>query len=108
TFKSRRVIIIGIIGKKFKLFFISRRRRHTRSKRDWSSDVCSSDLDRPATARGCAGGIERSGGPGCCSCGSQPGGACAHAQERLSGEAGTGRDGKRHERSSSSNCSGRW
>src|SRR5699024_11357230 len=22
--------------------------RHTRSKRDWSSDVCSSDLDRPA------------------------------------------------------------
>src|SRR5699024_11905447 len=22
------------------------RRRHTRSKRDWSSDVCSSDLDR--------------------------------------------------------------
>src|SRR5699024_9295819 len=26
------------------LFFISSRRRHTRSKRDWSSDVCSSDL----------------------------------------------------------------
>src|SRR5699024_11994745 len=26
------------------LFFFSRRRRHTRSKRDWSSDVCSSDL----------------------------------------------------------------
>src|SRR5699024_12040502 len=26
-------------------FFISSRRRHTRSKRDWSSDVCSSDLD---------------------------------------------------------------
>src|SRR5699024_11446958 len=25
-------------------FFYSRRRRHTRSKRDWSSDVCSSDL----------------------------------------------------------------
>src|SRR5699024_12211674 len=25
-------------------FFISSRRRHTRSKRDWSSDVCSSDL----------------------------------------------------------------
>src|SRR5699024_11853616 len=24
--------------------FFSRRRRHTRSKRDWSSDVCSSDL----------------------------------------------------------------
>src|SRR5438067_11670667 len=28
------------------LFFFSSRRRHTRSKRDWSSDVCSSDLDR--------------------------------------------------------------
>src|SRR5699024_10131789 len=28
-------------------FFFSSRRRHTRSKRDWSSDVCSSDLDFP-------------------------------------------------------------
>src|SRR5699024_11368058 len=27
-------------------FFFSSRRRHTRSKRDWSSDVCSSDLTR--------------------------------------------------------------
>src|SRR5699024_11392748 len=27
-------------------FFFSSRRRHTRSKRDWSSDVCSSDLYR--------------------------------------------------------------
>src|SRR6266704_5925535 len=26
-------------------FFFSSRRRHTRSKRDWSSDVCSSDLE---------------------------------------------------------------
>src|SRR3989440_6617789 len=25
-------------------FFVSSRRRHTRSDRDWSSDVCSSDL----------------------------------------------------------------
>src|SRR5437868_10542633 len=29
------------------LFFFSSRRRHTRSKRDWSSDVCSSDLQVP-------------------------------------------------------------
>src|SRR5207249_7751778 len=29
----------------FFVFFFSSRRRHTRSKRDWSSDVCSSDLD---------------------------------------------------------------
>src|SRR5207249_8802895 len=28
----------------FLFFFFSSRRRHTRSKRDWSSDVCSSDL----------------------------------------------------------------
>src|SRR2546421_2451122 len=27
-------------------FFFSRRRRHTISDRDWSSDVCSSDLTR--------------------------------------------------------------
>src|SRR6266513_1127845 len=30
-------------------FFFSSRRRHTRSKRDWSSDVCSSDLSRGRT-----------------------------------------------------------
>src|SRR5699024_11684104 len=38
-------------------FFFSSRRRHTRSKRDWSSDVCSSDLTPPcagrASKRGC-------------------------------------------------------
>src|SRR2546421_6397536 len=28
-------------------FFFSSRRRHTRSDRDWNSDVCSSDLDAP-------------------------------------------------------------
>src|SRR5699024_11272133 len=27
------------------ILFFSSRRRHTRSKRDWSSDVCSSDLN---------------------------------------------------------------
>src|SRR5207249_6812461 len=30
----------------------SSRRRHTRSKRDWSSDVCSSDLGSTAEPRG--------------------------------------------------------
>src|SRR3989449_4564333 len=29
----------------FSLFFFSSRRRHTRCSRDWSSDVCSSDLN---------------------------------------------------------------
>src|SRR5687768_18349486 len=31
-------------------FFFSSRRRHTRCSRDWSSDVCSSDLSRARTA----------------------------------------------------------
>src|SRR5699024_12108510 len=31
-------------------FFFSSRRRHTRSKRDWSSDVCSSDLSKESIA----------------------------------------------------------
>src|SRR5699024_11325832 len=31
--------------------FFSSRRRHTRSKRDWSSDVCSSDLNRAFYSR---------------------------------------------------------
>src|SRR5690606_39645931 len=30
-------------------FFFSSRRRHTRFSRDWSSDVCSSDLRIPST-----------------------------------------------------------
>src|SRR5207247_5527985 len=32
-------------------FFFSSRRRHTRSTRDWSSDVCSSDLLQSARSR---------------------------------------------------------
>src|SRR5204863_4063558 len=31
-------------GRRRGVFFFSSRRRHTRSLRDWSSDVCSSDL----------------------------------------------------------------
>src|SRR5207247_4986538 len=43
-------------------FFFSSRRRHTRSARDWSSDVCSSDLppgDRAASLRDRLVAIER-------------------------------------------------
>src|SRR6267378_6906132 len=36
----------------FFFFFFSSRRRHTRSLRDWSSDVCSSDVDRHTEASG--------------------------------------------------------
>src|SRR5690625_6486906 len=33
-----------LLSRLFVLFFFSSRRRHTRWPRDWSSDVCSSDL----------------------------------------------------------------
>src|SRR2546421_7288487 len=33
-----------VVARVFVFFFFSSRRRHTRSDRDWSSDVCSSDL----------------------------------------------------------------
>src|SRR5438445_1650655 len=36
------------------LFFFSSRRRHTRYWRDWSSDVCSSDLTEPCAQLLCA------------------------------------------------------
>src|SRR6202044_905781 len=35
-------------GRSLLLFLFSSRRRHTRCGRDWSSDVCSSDLHRKA------------------------------------------------------------
>src|SRR5699024_11491470 len=38
-----------LVGVKISLFFFSSRRRHTMSKRDWSSDVCSSDLSTNST-----------------------------------------------------------
>src|SRR5205807_5399076 len=49
-------------------FFFSSRRRHTRLQGDWSSDVCSSDLDRTAIdaliAAGAKGIILDDSGPG--------------------------------------------
>src|SRR5438067_8017098 len=42
-------------------FFFSSRRRHTRSKRDWSSDVCSSDLAAPRATDGNFSGGRRAG-----------------------------------------------
>src|SRR5690349_24372209 len=38
------------LGVHMNAFFFSSRRRHTRSLRDWSSDVCSSDLHNAITA----------------------------------------------------------
>src|SRR5690606_39768266 len=42
------------------VFFFSSRRRHTRFSRDWSSDVCSSDLVDPHLVHPEADGFERS------------------------------------------------
>src|SRR5687768_18575285 len=43
------------------VFFFSSRRRHTRCSRDWSSDVCSSDLAGDPRASGRAAGGLRAG-----------------------------------------------
>src|SRR5688500_20342585 len=43
-------------------FFFSSRRRHTRLQGDWSSDVCSSDLEEAAADAGVGGRIVRAGG----------------------------------------------
>src|SRR6266508_1611515 len=42
---SRQLRPLGYRVRPPPLFFFSSRRRHTRWPRDWSSDVCSSDLD---------------------------------------------------------------
>src|SRR6266403_3935339 len=42
-------------------FFFSSRRRHTRSLRDWSSDVCSSDPKGQVTQHGTSGGASELG-----------------------------------------------
>ena len=41
---DRLVLAVERYGSEYLFFFFSSRRRHTRSDRDWSSDVCSSDL----------------------------------------------------------------
>src|SRR2546429_4600607 len=46
---------IGVI---YCFFFFSSRRRHTRCSRDWSSDVCSSDLEILAEEEVEVGGLE--------------------------------------------------
>src|SRR2546421_4159426 len=60
--RSLVLCIIGCILFKFcctlfsLFFFFSSRRRHTRSDRDWSSDVCSSDLSRTRSRKARPGG----------------------------------------------------
>src|SRR2546429_3788815 len=44
--KRKLVNSLTVLRSAYSLFFFSSRRRHTRCSRDWSSDVCSSDLNR--------------------------------------------------------------
>src|SRR5256884_4534187 len=43
-----RKFFVGLVRLESSFFFFSSRRRHTRCSRDWSSDVCSSDLEAVA------------------------------------------------------------
>src|SRR5690606_40126697 len=72
-------------------FFFSSRRRHTRFSRDWSSDVCSSDLSAGAPSG--AGGTAATGGGG----GGQP-----------SGGASSGGTHRSEERRVGKECRARW
>src|SRR5690606_5537219 len=48
--KAMRLLLCGYSHHDFASMFFSSRRRHTRFSRDWSSDVCSSDLAGPGSA----------------------------------------------------------
>src|SRR5207249_9150934 len=97
------------------VFFFSSRRRHTRSKRDWSSDVCSSDLGPPAHGRI---GVRRGHGGGARRIGNDPvtGDAVAPVDRvppRTCGapraaEAKRERDGRSEERRGGKGGGGRW
>src|SRR5260221_9796146 len=50
--KTPVVAICAALAQQGLFFFFSSRRRHTRSLCDWSSDVCSSDLDAADVRRG--------------------------------------------------------
>src|SRR5699024_11464736 len=53
------LLLLHMLSVIFFIFFFSSRRRHTRSKRDWSSDVCSSDLPLYSTIMATVCGIIR-------------------------------------------------
>src|SRR6266511_5742538 len=55
------MIVFGSIIYFYFFFFFSSRRRHTRFSRDWSSDVCSSDLPVARRDRAVPGMLEKRG-----------------------------------------------
>src|SRR5437879_11120598 len=81
------------------LFFFSSRRRHTRYIGDWSSDVCSSDLETPQAEAGRRGPIGHAPAPGVDPRRVDPGGA---RTEDVLGE------GRSEERRVGKECRCRW
>src|SRR5437870_12376393 len=87
-------------------FFFSSRRRHTRWPRDWSSDVCSSDLagHRPERLRPGAG--EKAADAGATRPDPAAGGADPAAI--VCGDLGAGQDRRSEERRVGKECRARW
>src|SRR5699024_11838952 len=85
----------------FMSFFFSSRRRHTRSKRDWSSDVCSSDLELGLLA---ADGVDAELFPDRLVQGDRRSGELAVLLERVGGLAGE----RSEERRVGKECRARW
>src|SRR5215217_6732908 len=78
-------------------FFFSSRRRHTRYWRDWSSDVCSSDLTpRPTSKKEKAARLRREGLSGRRVGRDRGGGTVAHASGGEFWTAGAGRYSRAH------------
>src|SRR3712207_7150901 len=90
-------------------FFFSSRRRHTRYWRDWSSDVCSSDLGEvhgQGAAR--AGGGRRGGGEAQASQRRSQGGQGSQAQAAVCGRSGARTQERSEERRVGKECRSRW
>src|SRR5699024_11629267 len=79
------------------LFFFSSRRRHTRSKRDWSSDVCSSDLclaPSPTSPTTAASSKLKTSWKGWCTCPKWTGPTKTRSEERRVGKECRTRGGR--------------
>src|SRR3712207_9175189 len=94
----------------YSVFFFSSRRRHTRYWRDWSSDVCSSDLGSGAEV-GCADGAGAYQEDGLEELGRPRGGDRRGGSRRAHGEGASvsGPSGSRsEERRVGKECRSRW
>src|SRR5687768_17925993 len=93
----------------FFFFFFSSRRRHTRCSRDWSSDVCSSDLQGGVGAELEGGSLDLVGVE---LRGREQEGVSADARRRLVEEEGRGQQGRARQRSEErrvgKECRSRW